>query len=132
MKARICSIVKQIWSLPFMYYCLYFLAFLKHNSLSLGRYEPSSPICCCAPQITIPYSIVALNWKQMAQEENDSIANRDSCSHLFMQTWLKPPLLFAALSCKILVQMGRGVRGPCSDNPLTLSCLHWRMKRLPN
>ena len=59
MKAHICPIVKQIWLLFFMYY-LQFLAFHKHSSLPLGRYEPSSPVICCTPQFTLQFQILDL------------------------------------------------------------------------
>ena len=36
------------WLLPFIY-CLYFLISDKHNSLPLGRYDPSSPLAVAIP-----------------------------------------------------------------------------------
>ena len=41
--ASICPIVKQFWILPFMHCLMHCLAFNKHNSLPLAKYEPSSP-----------------------------------------------------------------------------------------
>ena len=41
----------MLWLLPFMN-CLYFWHFISTTALiPLGRYEPSSPISCCAPQM---------------------------------------------------------------------------------